>query len=76
MSDLTFWEPTLGAMDVIISCLPQETQQLIAGRLQLLAKVHEDRGETTASHFSRALSGELAPTEATPKPKPKLVVVK
>jgi hypothetical protein len=73
MSELAFWEPTLGAMEVIVDCLPPDTQRRIIERLQLLAKVQEERGYTTASYFSRALSGESCPM---PKPKPKLVIVK
>lgn len=73
MIDLTFWEPTMGAMDVIVSCLPRETQLLIAEQLQLLAVAQEDCGNQTASYYSRALSGEAAPQ---PKPKSKLAIVR
>jgi hypothetical protein len=73
MSDMTFWEPTMGAMEAIVDCLPRETQQYIVERLQILTRVQETRGLTTASYFSRALSGEPSPA---PKPKTKLVVIK
>ena len=71
---LVFWEPTMGAMDAIIRCLPRETQQMIFKRLQLLAKDQVECGMETASYYSRALSGELAPTQS--KPQPKLALVK
>ena len=73
MSNMTFWEPTMGAMEAIVDCLPRETQQQIVERLQILARVQESRGLTIASFFSGALSGEPSPA---PKPKPKLVLVK
>jgi hypothetical protein len=75
MSDLTFWEPTMGAMETIVDCLPRETQQEIRRRLQLLAAAQEDRGDMTASYYSRALSGERFP-KPEPKPKPHLRLVK
>jgi hypothetical protein len=69
MSD---WD-ALGAMEIIVKCLPPETQRTIMGQLQLLAKVQADAGMINASYFTRALSGESPPT---PKPKPRLVLVK
>jgi len=59
--DLTFWTPTLHAMEAIIDCLPTDVQQRICERLRLLAIVQEDRKLDLASYFSRALSGEPAP---------------
>jgi len=73
MSDLIWWEPTMGAMEVIVDCLPRETQERIVQRLQLLAVAQEDRGDVTASYYSRALSGEPFPK---PAPKPHLRLVK
>jgi hypothetical protein len=75
MTDLTFWEPTMGAMEVIVDCLPRETQVKIAQRLQLLAVAQEDRGDMTASYYSRALSGERFPKPES-KPKSHLRLVK
>jgi len=62
MSDTTFWEPTMGAIECVIDCLPRKAQERIVERLQLLARVQESQGEMVASRFSRALSGEPLPT--------------
>jgi hypothetical protein len=73
MSDTTFWEPTMGAMECLIDCLPPKAQERIVERLQLLARVQESQGDLVASRFSRALSGESVPV---PRPKPNLRLVK
>jgi hypothetical protein len=78
-NNMDFWEPTLGAMDVIVDCLPPETRRIIARKLQTLARAQENQGLITASYFSRALSGEPAPTpQPMPqtRPRPKLNLVK
>jgi hypothetical protein len=69
VSDLTFWQPTMSAIDAIIDYLPRETRERIVQRLQLLAVAQEDRGDVTASYYLRALSGERCP-----KPEPKTQV--
>jgi len=63
-----YWEPTMGAMAVIMDCLPRQIQDRIVERLQQLAVQQEDRGDITSSYFSRALSGERCPR---PEPKAK-----
>jgi hypothetical protein len=65
-SHLAYWEPTMGAMECILDCLPPEVRTRIEQRLQQLAVAQEDRGDVTASYYSRALSGERCP-----KPEPK-----
>jgi hypothetical protein len=70
---LDYWEPTLGAMEVIVECLPAETRRRIREKLQLTAKAQAYRGYESASYFSRALSGEPCPSLT---PKPRLVIVK
>jgi hypothetical protein len=74
MSDMTFWEATMGPMDIIIGVLPLELQKKIVERLQDLAVVQADRGDMVASYFSRALSGEPYPEEPT-KPAPRFTVI-
>jgi hypothetical protein len=49
MSDTTFWEPTMGAIECVIDCLPRKAQERIVERLQLLARVQESHGELVAS---------------------------
>jgi hypothetical protein len=44
-----YWEPTMGAMAVIMDCLPRQIQDRIVERLQQLAVQQEDRGDVAAS---------------------------
>ena len=61
--DLTFWTPTLHAMEAIIDCLPTDVQQRICERLRLLADcLHVELGDAFAPKASDSLVGfpELA----------------
>jgi hypothetical protein len=67
---LAFWMPTMEATEAVMDCLPPKVRARVVQRLRQLAVMQEARGDTTASFYSRALSGERCPRPEQPKPKP------
>jgi hypothetical protein len=81
----------MGAFEAIIESLPHELQERIRERLQITAKAQVRQGYKAASYFSRALSGELHPSQvqehaavggllgaagtADPNPRPRLRII-